>query len=137
MKAIEEVANAIPKDASDILRQKFCTGKVSWFIPSHLCNGFVEKLPPGDVIYLSPLLELYSDKAIKGAVAHELAHLHAGHLKLPGEARGEATETEADELAIKWGFEKELAAHTREFKQLLPAAWRLLNKGLEVARSEG
>ena len=58
------------------------------------------------------LLDQLSDGAALAVVAHELAHAWLNEHKVPEES--ESREKEADDLARRWGFGRELAALNRE-----------------------
>jgi Peptidase family M48 len=73
---------------------------------------------PLTLMYLSPLMELYSQAEIEFTVAHEFAHIALGHLwsrnaqsemnTFKDATYGDApSEIAADKLAESWGFSKE------------------------------
>lgn len=113
--AIWAVLGRMPQDSLKRFAEINAKRALYWFIPCGQLYGLVQRLPEGDMIFLAETLELMSDAAIMGAVAHELAHLVREHLEVPLEDRGDnTTEHDADSTAKAWGFEKELAAYQSE-----------------------
>jgi len=55
-----------------------------------------------------------SNEAVVGVIAHELAHVAQGTVHTDAKDDGEKMEAEADELARKWGFQKNIAALLKE-----------------------
>jgi hypothetical protein len=78
------------------------------------------------IIFHLPMLRLFSDTALIGIIAHELAHVHEAarlgngwHEKM--QARYQANERDADRLARRWGFETEIARlHVERLKKVNP-----------------
>ncbi|MGA2198381.1 MAG: hypothetical protein ABSG45_00415 [Nitrososphaerales archaeon] len=64
------------------------------------------------ITFYTELLSQLSESASVGVMVHELAHAWLNEHLLPEDSA--AREGEADELARKWGFEKELAALEQE-----------------------
>jgi len=70
------------------------------------------------IVTLTNELELMSDEALVGAIAHELAHVYLKHDVPPLECQDkeefmreeQRREEEANNLAKKWGFTKEIEA---------------------------
>lgn len=85
---------------------------VTFFAPDLVTVGWaMHRFPTGNVIYLSPTLEMESLPEVMHTVAHELAHVALGHTKheiLAGQCAAKwedrAHEKDADALAAKWGF---------------------------------
>ncbi len=73
-----------------------------------------------------PVVSLFSNKALIGVVAHELAHVHIAaelgkgwHEKMKRHER--AHELAADRLAARWGFAAEIArTHEERLKKITP-----------------
>ncbi len=64
------------------------------------------------ITFYTELLSQLSENASIGVMAHELAHAWLNEHFIPDDSG--ARESEADELARKWGFGKELAALDQE-----------------------
>jgi hypothetical protein len=80
-----------------------------------------QKNPRGQVIFTLPICRLYSDKALIGLVAHELAHAVRAAKLGPGwyermDCRYRAEERIADAMASRWGFRSHSRAHRHEQK---------------------
>lgn len=97
------------------------TGYLAKIFPAPLCRQKVYenqliRLEYSKVLYLSPLLENHAADIIIATVAHELAHVYLDH-PIVGKAELEKiNEKQADDQAIKWGFEKEIKKIHRLFK---------------------
>jgi hypothetical protein len=84
----------------------------TFFAPDLVTVGWaMHRFPNGNVIYLSPTLEMESLPEVMHTVAHELAHVALGHTKheiLAGQCavkwEDRKHEKDADALAAKWGF---------------------------------
>ena len=85
---------------------------VTFFAPDLVTVGWaMHRFPTGNVIYLSPTLEMESLPEVMHTVAHELAHVALGHTKreiLAGQCavkwEDRKHEKDADSLAAEWGF---------------------------------
>jgi len=68
------------------------------------------------ITFYTDLLSQLSEKASIGVIAHELAHAWLNEHVYPEDSQ--VREREADELARRWGFEKELDALDLETEPL-------------------
>ena len=89
-------------------------GEVAWFIPSEGKWGQVDRFPAKQIIYLSPVLELagFSDAAIVGLAAHEIAHFLLNHVGV--EMEWTRKEAEVNRAIRAWGFALEAEATDTE-----------------------
>ena len=105
---VNEVLSAIPEEYEDDfpvfdLRQ----GLSPW-------AAHVE--PDGSVTLDPAKLFVDAHDVIIGTIAHELAHVFLRHRAVGGHQNEQ--ELEADDLAIKWGFESEVSAMIRAYGHL-------------------
>lgn len=130
--AIKKLLGRLPRAAVSRLEELNRGRAVYWFIPYKRQYGMVEECPDGRMVYLSQTLELLSDEAVLGAVAHELAHLIQGHLDVPAGDRGQdTTERDADETVRDWGLDKELKAYCDQSVEADRVIWNEASKQLE------
>lgn len=76
--------------------------EVKYFLLGH--ELFTDKLRVVTFSYESALMNI---SALRGVIAHEIAHVYNEHLPDRNEAEAE---DEANDLAKAWGFEKEIKA---------------------------
>lgn len=121
--AFGSVLADLPKEIFDKLRQMktlfiaFCSfrsAEVTFFEA-----GQDIKADDRLIIAIFPYASSFlSYKALRGEIAHELAHVYAEHL-IPDKIKfGAEAEDEADELAKNWGVEEEINANKRETEAL-------------------
>lgn len=138
VQAIKSLLGRLPSAALSRLEELNRGRAAYWFMPYDMQYGMVEECPDGRMIYLSQALELLSDDAVMGAVAHELAHLIQGHLDVPAEKRGEdTTEKDADETVRAWGLGKELKAYREQSVEADRVIWNEARKKLESIFKDG
>ena len=125
--AITEVLGRIPeKDYKKLLEKadEFC-----WFVPDEdqlaMCQPFPVTHPReraenglvqgarAEVIYLSPKLEGKKLDIVIAVIAHELAHIYAGHKTICPPDVYEIQEKEAWQLVQKWGFDEEYKVYKK------------------------
>jgi len=108
--AFGSVLADLPKDVFDALREMknlfiaYCElggAQVKWFDPEH-------DISVGERIIVVVFPEstgFYPLPALRGVIAHELAHVYARHVMPEKLNMGDKAEEEADALARSWGFE--------------------------------
>lgn len=118
--AIQGVLYSLPQAQYDGWRK--LAPQIAWFIPDQRLWGQLDRFPNVPIIYLSPYLELVSDAAVVGLVAHEMAHALLDHLG--GEFSYDEMEAQAHSAVREWGFAEEAEVSERElfafFKSVKP-----------------
>lgn len=131
-RAIAEVLRRIPEEAYKKLVEK--VEEFLWFVPPkdqfglfypfpatrerQIAENGMEERERAEVIYLSPELEEEELDVVIVVVAHELAHVYAGHNTVPPNPDDiERNEKEAWQLVQKWGFNKEYKFYMKYWKK--------------------
>ncbi len=123
--SIGEVFCSLPKEVF----LKFFEDNLLFLVPS-FAGASALKMDNTLKVIILPLLSFERPRiTFVGEIVHELAHIYAGHLDLDRDELTDGHESEADEIAVSWGFKHEIGAMNEEM--------RLMREGMKSTNTFG